>query len=274
MMKMKAILTNARTLVNKNASVIFAGAAIIGVGVTAYMIGKTSFKAGIEEERRVNELKWKQDELNKAREEDDQTHHEFEHATGKEFIMTYWRDYIPAAISGTLTVGAIVMSQIISFRQLAAMAGLYAMTNKELETVYEKVTGECGKNKAKKVKEEVVKEGIRNSHSNINEVAMSSDDMLTLFYDPMSDRYFRKSIEEVRKGTMEVAKDIASGVGVSLNDFYDAIGVSRTELGDLVGWRSCDVFDIDFVGEVAPNSEPCLSLCFDKKPNIKYMDLF
>ena len=268
-MKLKALIASGKAIVNKNASVIFAGIGIIGIGVTAYLTAKASFNAGVEEERTLQEARAKQDELNAARAEEDQTHHEFEHLKGKEFVQEYWKDYLPAVGAGAISIGAIVMSQIISFKQLAAMGALYAMTNKELETLKDKVKVECGKGKSEKVRQQVAEEMVKGNDGYDRPSFDASISGLTWFYDPLIDKYFQANIDRVRRGIIETTRDLTA-MPISLNEFYNNIDIDNCAIGALVGWGMGDIFDIEFTSCLTPNGLPCIMMDYDKKPYPEY----
>ena len=57
-----------------------------------------------------------------------------------------------------------------------------------------------------------------------------------LFYDTFSGRYFRSSVESIRTAENEMNRAAACGEFVSLNTFYDTLGLDSIKFGDDFGW--------------------------------------
>ena len=62
---------------------------------------------------------------------------------------------------------------------------------------------------------------------------------------------------------------------ISLNEFYDALGVPRIGLGDRLGWNSKDGFitrdkSEDYSYGTATNGEPCKVLTYIVEPRYEY----
>ena len=68
------------------------------------------------------------------------------------------------------------------------------------------------------------------------------------FYDSFSQRYFESTIEKVIQAEYHLNRNFMFAGVISLNDFYEFLGLEKTELGDAVGWSSCngDIYWIDF----------------------------
>ena len=60
----------------------------------------------------------------------------------------------------------------------------------------------------------------------------------------------------------------------SLNDFYDEIGLSHTDMGDELGWSIEDgLLDIDFGSQITDDGEPCIVLHYNISPKYNYYTL-
>lgn len=68
-----------------------------------------------------------------------------------------------------------------------------------------------------------------------------------LFYDSFSKRYFQATISQVLQAEYHINRNMVLGAFVTLNDFYDFLGISHVEGGDVIGWLLSDsMYWIDF----------------------------
>lgn len=69
-----------------------------------------------------------------------------------------------------------------------------------------------------------------------------------LFYDAISDRYFQATISQVLQAEYHLNRNFAlSGGFITLNQFYEFLGVSKVSGGDEVGWMVSDgLYWVDF----------------------------
>ena len=58
---------------------------------------------------------------------------------------------------------------------------------------------------------------------------------------------------------------------ISLNEFYDEIGLKYTKIGDDLGWNiDKGLIDVDFSAQLNGNGDPCLVLDYQIIPNYNY----
>ncbi len=71
-----------------------------------------------------------------------------------------------------------------------------------------------------------------------------------LFYDSFSERYFTHTLPGVLQAQYHLNRNFVLGCGVSLNDFYDLLGLDRVPHGEETGWGEQFIIDgfnwIDF----------------------------
>lgn len=78
-----------------------------------------------------------------------------------------------------------------------------------------------------------------------------------LFYDSFSKRYFQATISQVLQAEYHINRNMVLGAFVTLNDFYDFLGISHVEGGDVVGWLLSDsMYWIDFDNSKARVTPP------------------
>lgn len=92
--------------------------------------------------------------------------------------------------------------------------------------------------------------------------------------DTASGRYFQSSAIELRKVENELNRELNDSCYVSLNDFYDMVGLNSTAIGDEIGWSSNDRIDIELTSGLTPDEMPCLVVDFLKRPTSGYREFF
>ena len=61
---------------------------------------------------------------------------------------------------------------------------------------------------------------------------------------------------------------------VSLNDFYDELGLKHTRLGDDLGWSIDDkLVDIEFSSHITDDGRPCLVVDYSVAPKRNFYKL-
>lgn len=188
-----------------------------------------------------------------------------------EKVKTCWKCYIPAAVTGTASVACLVGASKVSLKRNAALATAYKLSETALTDYREKVIETIGEKKEKVVQEKVAEKKLEENPVNDKTVIITGRGD-TLCFDPMSSRYFRSSIEKIKAAENKLNKDMIHSITgyCSLNDFYDELGISHTEVGDLVGWNTVRLIDIDINAKVADNGEPCIAICYFNRPDYNF----
>ena len=62
---------------------------------------------------------------------------------------------------------------------------------------------------------------------------------------------------------------------VSLNEFYEEIGIARTSTGDRLGWNTdSDLIDLNFSSQLTEDGKPCLVIDFKVEPKYNFDKFF
>ena len=59
---------------------------------------------------------------------------------------------------------------------------------------------------------------------------------------------------------------------ISLNEFYDELGLECTDMGYDIGWNVDELIELDFVPVFAPDGKPCASISYLTRPKYGYSD--
>jgi hypothetical protein len=184
-----------------------------------------------------------------------------------ETVKVTWKCYIPAAVTGAVSVACIIGASSVSLKRNAALATAYKLSETALSEYKEQVIETIGTKKEQTVREKVAQKQIDKNPVSVNEIYITGDGD-TLFLDPLSQRHFKSDIERIRKAENVINKQMIHDIcgSASLNDFYDEIGLERTDLGDIMGWHTEHLMDLDIMSGIAPNGKPCLVIGHHNAP--------
>lgn len=185
-------------------------------------------------------------------------------------VKVAWKSYIPAAVTGTTSVMCLVGASSVNVRRNAALATAYAISESSFREYREKVIETIGEKKEQVVRDEVIKDKIQSNPVTNREVIITERGN-TLCYDAISGRYFKSDIDKLRKAENELNRRMISEMYVSLNEFYNEIGLSGTSMGDELGWNIDKGFiELEFSSQLAENGEPCLAINYYIAPKYDF----
>ena len=188
-----------------------------------------------------------------------------------EIVKIAWRPYLPAVIIGVTSTACLIGSCSVNARRNAALATAYKLSETAFSEYKEKVVETIGDKKEHSVRDKVAEERIKKNPVSKNEVIITGNGK-TLCFDPISGRYFMCSIEVIKKAENTLNKQMIHDINgyVSLNDFYDEIGLDHTSVGNDLGWNTDQLIDIDFSSHLNDNGEPSVVLDYMVAPNYNY----
>lgn len=247
------IMKGAQVWISKHSPEILTGLGIAGMITTAVLAVKATPKAMKLIEKKKEELELKPEEK----------------LTVTETVKAAWKPYIPAVVTGTAATACLIGASSVNLRRNAALAAAYHLSETALSEYKEQVIETVGKNKEKTIRNKVDKKRIENNPLAENEVILTGDGD-TLCYDHHSGRYFETSIDKLKKIENELNAKLLREDYISLNDFYDELGLSFTSLGENLGWRIDDgLIEFSFSAQLAMG-KPCLVLNYNIAPRYDY----
>ena len=255
--KMAKLARSIQIGLSKHSPEILVGIGIAGMVTSTVLAVKATPKAVrlLEEEKRLQET---------------------EELKPLDVIKTTWKCYIPAAVTCGTSVACLIGGTKVNLRRNAALATAYKLSETALSEYRDKVTEMVGEKKERVIREEVGKERIAKNpvSKSGNEIIMTSKGN-TLCFDPLSGRYFKSDIEQIKRVVNELNKQMIHDIFgyVSLNDLYDELGLEHTTIGDDLGWSLDNgegLIDLDFSSHIAANGEPAVVLDFLIPPKYGY----
>lgn len=243
-----------KTAIKKHSPEILTGIGIAGMITTTVMAVRATPKALILIEERKEEIG-------------------AEKLEAMDMIKTAWACYIPAAITGTLSVACLIGASSVNARRNAALATAYTLSESALKDYQGKVIEMFGDKKNEAVKDAVAKDKVEKNPVITREVIITEKGN-TLCYDAISGRYFKSDIEKIKKAECELNRQILDDMYVSLNDFYYEIGLDNVKLGDELGWNvDSGYIDLSFSSQLASDGTPCLVIDYSVAPRYDYRNL-
>lgn len=253
-MDLARLLKRIEKLTIDNSPAILTALGVTGTLTTAYLTGKASIKAVaiVQTEQR------KLDEYPKSH-----------HLETRDMVPLVWKLYIPAAVTGALTISAILAANHVSTRRATAVAAAYSITEKAFTEYKEKVVEKIGEKKERAYRDEIAQERVERNPPNDNLVIIT-DNGEVLCHDAFSGRYFKSSMEAIQRAEIAVNHQILNDGYASLSDLYYLLELPVTAISEEVGWNTDRMLKIVYSTVLSPDNRPCISIDFDLHPNRKY----
>ena len=196
---------------------------------------------------------------------------EVEELTPAETIKTCWKCYIPATLTTVVSAACLIGASTVNTKRNAALATAYSISEAALREYQEKVVEVVGEKKEKAVRDAVAKDQIERDPVTKSEVVIIDSNSNTLCYEPLSGRYFKSTIDKIKKAEIKLDRQMIQEMYVSLNDFYWEIGLDGTDLGDKMGWNlSKGYMDLSFSSQLADDGTPCAVIVYGIPPVYDY----
>lgn len=249
-----------RTTLSRHSPEILMGIGITGMITTTVLAVKATPKA-------VRLMEEKKREL------------EVDTLTPVETVKTAWKCYIPAAVTGTVSIACLIGSNSVNAKRNAALATAYKLSETAFAEYRSSVIDTIGEKKEKTVRDKVSEKQIKDNPVTKTDIIVTGKGK-TLFYDHHSGRYFYSDLEKIKRAENKLNKEILCDPfddGVSLNDFYAEIGLPGTMTGDALGWNlSTGMIDIYPSAQMAEEDsehegEPCIVLNYTNPPQYVFL---
>lgn len=180
----------------------------------------------------------------------------------REKLEITWKYYVPAVVTGGVSIACIVGSHSISAKRQAAIMGLYSLTDRAFNEYREKVTERFGEGKERMVVDDVGAAQIRKHPVSDHEVIRTQWSE-HLVYDTPSQRYFTGDIEQIRRIVELFNENLRSVVTeIPLNKFYEYLGLPPTLIGDRVGFSADRLMRVAYTSTLDEYQRPVLVLAY------------
>lgn len=238
----KHILSKTIQTLKSNSPEILTAFGVAGVFTTSYLTGKAAYKAS------------------RIIAEDEQQGVMFENRKDrfKERVRLTWKIYIPAAGSAVLTTACIIGGSRATAKRTTAAVTAYSLTERAFTEYREKVVEEIGERKEQKIRDEIVQDHVTATPPVSREVIITSGGQV-LCCELYTHRYFQSDMETLRRAQNDINMMVVNNLYVTLEEFYDLIGLPHTSVSDIVGWDSDRLMNLDITATISENGVPCLA---------------
>ena len=199
-----------------------------------------------------------------------------EELTPLETVKVAWKPYVPAVATGAFSIACLISANSVHSKRNAALATAYQLSTTAFNEYREKVVETIGEKKEKVVHDNIAKERIEKNPPSESTVIITGKGK-TLCYDAHSCRYFESDMDRIRRAINELNYRMTAGMemSISLNEFYDAIGLPMTPIGDELGWRVDEgLIDIHFSSQITEDDRPAIVLEYLTPPVYGFNKLY
>ena len=251
----------------KNSTTLLMISSITGVVGTAFMAVRATPKAMqlIKEEEWRRERVWEDNPdvgTNLEREELD--------LTKFEIFKLVWTCYIPPFIMGSATIASIIGGNTINTKRNAALTSAYFLSETALKEYQAKIIEKIGEKKAKLIRDEIAQDRVSNTKRDDKTIIITGNGD-TICLDVSSGRYFKSSVDKLRKAVIDINYSLRTDNEITLNEIYDYMGLDPIAVGGKLGWdiNKDGIFDIDFSTCLTELDEACITCTFEAKPRYR-----
>ena len=251
------IVADARKGLSKHSPEILIGIGIAGMISTTILAVKATPKA-------LEQINNKKSEEHKDK------------LTAAETVKAAWKPYIPAAVTGVVSIACLVGSNSVHAKRNAALATAYQISSTALSDYKEKVIETIGEKKEKAIKDKIAQDKVDKNPVQSSNIIITGNGK-TLCYDPQFNQYFESSIDDIKHAVTELNyRMVSQGEEyVSLNDFYDELGADRMEMGEELGWNvgRDGMIEITTSATISKDNRPCIVIHYEVSPKYNYYKL-
>lgn len=254
-MTFKTILKITEKFVTDNSPGILTGLGVAGTVTTAILAGRAGYRVGMDASTQYHEALREKEPL------------PADLLEPKHIVKTYWKEFIPAAVAGAITVTAVITGNQIGSRRTAAITAAFKLSEQLSEEYKDRVVKTLGLQKEEKMRAEMAAERMLENPPPPSMLIVAGSDVL--FLDEMSGRYFHNQVENIKKAVNDINYKVNNYFYASLTDFYELIGLEGTTFSNAVGWNTDELLEVKFTPTIHAD-KPAISLGYNHAPIIGY----
>jgi hypothetical protein len=189
----------------------------------------------------------------------------------REIVEEVWKLYVPAVGTGAITMLCIIAANRIHTRRAAALASAYSICQEAAREYREKVISKIGEKKEEEVREEIAKDRVtKNPPQEI--ILVGNNDVLC--FDMFSGRYFLSTLENLKKAENDTNYQIIHHDYSSLSDYWDKLGLSKTQESDDIGWNTDSKLMVEYSSIISEDGRPCITISLQTIPIRGYWSVY
>jgi hypothetical protein len=182
-----------------------------------------------------------------------------------------WKCFVPAIGTGAFTIACIIAANRIQTRRAAALATAYGLSQEAYKTYKDKVLEKLGEKKEQAVRDEIAQDQVTKNPPPTVIVFGKGD---SLCRDGFSGRYFESTLEDLKAAQNNINYRIIHDGYASLTDFWDEIGLPKTDESDEIGWNSDTGLELEYSAAISTDGRPCINISFQTVPGRGYFSVY
>lgn len=172
---------------------------------------------------------------------------------------------LPPLFSGGLTIASIAVNEALNTRQKAFLTGLVSAGELVAQKQQAKIKELLGAEKARAVQDDIQKDALKEYPvSQAHVIATGKGDSLCM--DAWTHQYFTSDIFFIERMVNEFNRRLIGEMWLSLNDWYDLIGLPQAECGDYLYFNVDRQLELEYTFGESDDGRPCRIIWFKKKP--------
>lgn len=229
-------------IADKNSPAILTGcvcAAAIGAAVIAWFNAPKAKKVVDDYKEDVKELA-KDLEENYPDEIDEETAKEFKNAKNElttKMVFGVAKNVLPVILMVVIAIVCAISANTVSSKRIAALTAAYSISEKALSDYTAKAAEMLTDKKVNQIESEIAKDKVDENPPTVDDkklIIPDSGDVLC--YDTVSGRYFKSNPTFIRDKVNDLNAQLMNEYYVSLNEFYNMIGLAPVEIGYMLGF--------------------------------------
>lgn len=167
-----------------------------------------------------------------------------EELTKIEVVKSTAQLYIPTAITCISTIACILSANTLNKKQQASLISAYALLDDTFKKYRKAAVDVYGDEADAKIKAEMANNSYVSCDGwHIYNPDCDKDSEKLLFYDFYSQRFFNATYGQVVNAEYHINRNLQLRGDVSVNEFYEFLGIDSIDGGDNIGWRMDDLIE-------------------------------
>lgn len=190
------------------------------------------------------------------------------------YVKETWVDYLPGFLMGVATIGSIISGQHIALQRAAISSAAYSLAQDHLLKYQAKTKEIVGHKKELDISDALSQDQVNlantGQYNKSKEVIIVSGKGEVLFLDAYTNNYFMSDMNTVKQAVNNFNFRLNQEMFLSLNEFFDDLGLPAIPAGDKVGWDvQKGLLEIRYSTTLTSEGTPCVVLNYFVEP--KYL---
>lgn len=186
----------------------------------------------------------------------------------KEVVPLVWREYIPTAVCLGASMVGLGYAQHLNLRDIAMFYNAYAGLNADIQRYRENVIPAKPVTSVPDTQAPMKTEVDRTTQ----EIYMLGGSTRHIYFDVLSGRPFTATADEMQRFENELNQMLLSDTWVTINQYYNVLGLEPTKLGDDSGWAAGTPILFTYTARLNDQNAPVIHVDLVNDPREDYME--